>query len=182
VIIRTFDELRDPWAIALAQVTAVISYLMGAPAWQIVAATGAVLGARVVAGFALPLGRPTVLPPSILTDAERRMVRLIADGLTPTLIAEKRRLSPPAVEKTYRAILNKLEFRHPWEVRAWAITVGLVNKPPRASAVRRLIDSTPVRGTLTAGGVIGLLWTLFQIWRTSCLGLRLLWPWLPDCP
>jgi DNA-binding CsgD family transcriptional regulator len=182
VIIRIFDELRDPWAIALAQVTAFISFLVGAPAWQIVTATGAVLGARVIAGFALPLGRPTVLPPSILTDAERRIVRLIADGLSPALIAEKRRLSLAAVENTYRSILSKLEMRHPWEVRAWAITVGLVNYPPRPGLLRRIVDSTPVRATLTAGGLIGLLWTVYQIWRAGCPTLRLAWPWLPECP
>lgn len=182
MILRIFDELRDPWAIALAQVTAAISFLVGASAWQIVTATGAVLGARVVAGFAMPIGRPTVLPASILTDAERRMVKLIADGLTPALIAEKRRLSLAAVEKTYRSILQKLEVRHPWEIRAWAITVGIVNKPPRPSLLRRIVDSTPVRATLTAGGLIGLLWTLYQIWRTSCPALRIALPWLPDCP
>jgi hypothetical protein len=181
-VIRIFDELRDPWAIALAQVTAFVTYFVGAPWWQVVAATAAVLGTRVVAGFALPLGRPTILPPSILTDAERRVVKLIAEGLTPALIAEKRKLSPAAVEKTYRSILRKLEYRHPWEVRAWAITVGLVNMPPRPSLLRRLVDSTPLRATLAAGGLIGLLWTLFQIWRTTCPGLRLMWPWLPACP
>jgi hypothetical protein len=179
---RVFDELRDPWALALAQVTAFVSYFVGAPVWQVVAATSAVLGARVIAGFALPLGRPTILPSSVLTEGERRMVKLIAEGLTPTLIAEKRKLNPITVEKTYRSILNKLEYRHPWEVRAWAITVGLVTKPPRPSWLRRVIDSTPVRGTVTAGALIGLLWTLFQIWRTSCPALRLMWPWLPNCP
>ena len=102
--------------------------------------------------------------------------------LTPAVVAEKRKVDPATVEKTYESILRKLEYRHPWEVRAWAITVGLVNMPPRASLPRRVIDSTPVRGTLTAGGLIGLVWTLFQIWRTSCAGLRLVWPWLPDCP
>lgn len=182
MIIRIFDELRDPWALALAQVTAVVTYFVGAPAWEVVAATSAVLGARVVAGFALPLGRPTVLPASILTDAERRLVKLIAEGLTPALIAEKRKLNPAAVEKTYRSILQKLELRHPWEIRAWAITVGLVNMPPRQGMLRRIVDSTPVRATLSAGGLIGLLWTLYQIWRTSCPALRLAWPWLPECP
>ena len=181
-MIRIFDELRDSWAIALALVTAFVSYSVGAPLWQVVGATGAVLGARVIAGFALPLGRPTVLPPSILTEAERRMVKMIAEGLTPALIAEKRNLKPSAVEKTYRSILSKLELRHPWEVRAWAITVGLVNMPPRPSLLRRLVDSTPLRATLSAGGVIGLLWTLYQIWRTGCPALRPMWPWLPDCP
>lgn len=182
MILRIFDELRDPWAIAMAEVTAVVSYVVGAPAWQIAAATGSVLGARVMAGFALPPRRPTILPPSILTDAERRMVRLIADGLTPGLIADKRGLSPLVAERTYRSILKKLEFRYPWEVRAWAITVGIVNMPPRPSLLRRVLDSTPVRATLTAGGLIGLLWTLYQIYKTGCPGLRLMWPWLPDCP
>jgi len=182
VIIRIFDELRDSWALALALVTAYVSYNVGAPLWQIAGATGAVLGARVIAGFALPLGRPTVFPPSILTDAERRMVRLIADGLTPGLIAEKRGHNPLVAEKTYRSILKKLELRYPWEVRAWAITVGIVNMPPRPSPLRRILDSTPVRATLTAGGLIGLLWTLFQIYKTSCDAFRLMWPWLPNCP
>lgn len=181
-MIRVFDELRDPWAIALAQVTAFVSYFVGAPAWQIIAASGAVLGARVVAGLTLPLDRPTILPPSILTAHERHIAKLIAEGMTPQLIASKKKVSPAAVEKTYRSILEKLEYRHPWEIRAWAITVGLLQAPPRPSLIRRVIDSTLLRATLAAGGLVGLGWTLFQIWRTSCPGLRLMWPWLPDCP
>ncbi|HEY3127226.1 MAG TPA: hypothetical protein VGK07_09190 [Candidatus Limnocylindria bacterium] len=182
MILRIFDELRDPWAIAFAQVTAVVSYLVGAAPWQLVTATAAVLAARVIGGFLFPLGRPTILPASILSQAERRMVKLIADGLTPAMIAEKKGQSADAVDRTYRAILRKLEMRHPWEIRAWAITVGLVNMPPRPSPIRRALDSTAVRGTLTAGGLIGLLWTLYQIWRTSCPALHTLWPWLPTCP
>lgn len=181
MIIRIFDELRDPWAIALAQVTAIVTYYFGAPLWQSVAAASAVLAARVLAGFKFPLGRPTVLPPSVLTQHERTIAKLIAEGLSLELIASKRKLNPESVEKTYRSTLEKLEFRHPWEVRAWAITVGLVNMPPRPSVLRRIVDSTPVRATVSAGGLIGLLWTLYQIWRASCPSLRLIWPWLPDC-
>lgn len=181
-MIRVFDELRDPWAIALAQITAFFSYFVGAPVWQIVAAAAAVLAARVIAGLTLPLGRPTILPPSILTLKERGVAKLIAEGLTPDVIAIKQKQNPAAVEKTYRSILEKLEFRHPWQVRAWAITVGLIPAPPRPDPIRRIIDSTLVRATLAAGSFIGLYWTLYQIWRTGCPGLRLMWPWFPDCP
>jgi DNA-binding CsgD family transcriptional regulator len=181
-VIRIFDELRDPWALALAQVTAVVTYLLGAPLWQAVLAGIAVLGVRIVAGIKFPLGRPTVLPPSVLTQHERMIVKLIAEGLSLELIASKKKLSPASLEKTYRSILEKLELRHDWEVRAWAITVGLVLRPPRPSPIERFLNSTSVRATLSAGGLLGLLWTLYQIWRTACPGLRATWPWLPDCP
>lgn len=181
-MIRIFDELRDPWAIALAEVAVVVTYLLGAPVWQSLAAGTAVLATRIVAGFRFPLDRPTVLPPSVLTQHERTIAKLIAEGLSLELIASKKKLNLESLEKTYRSILEKLELRHDWEVRAWAITVGLVLRPPRPGLLERIINSTPVRATLTAGGLVGLLWTLYQIWRTSCPALRLAWPWLPDCP
>lgn len=181
-MIRLFDELRDPWAIALAQVTGVVTYLLGAPAWQSLAAFIAVLAARVVAGLRFPRDRPTVLPALVLTQHERTIAKLIAEGLSLEVIANKKKLNPAAVEKTYRSILEKLELRHDWEVRAWAITVGLVLRPPRPDPIERFLSSTPVRATLSAGGLLGLLWTVYQIWRSGCPPLRLIWPWLPECP
>lgn len=182
MILRIFDELRDPWAIALAQVSAVVSYAFGAPAWQSIAAFIAVLAARVVAGLRFPRGRPTVLPPSVLTQHERMIAMLIAEGLSLELIASKKKVNLASVDKTYRSILEKLELRHDWEVRAWAITVGIVLRPPRPSPIERILNSTPVRATLSAGGLLGLLWTLYQIWRSGCPPLRLIWPWLSECP
>ncbi|TMG49968.1 MAG: hypothetical protein E6H89_11645, partial [Chloroflexi bacterium] len=70
------NELRDPWAIAFAQVAAFVTYfLFAAQLWQSALAAAAVLGARVVAGLTIPVSTPTIPPPSLLTESELAVAR-----------------------------------------------------------------------------------------------------------
>jgi DNA-binding NarL/FixJ family response regulator len=60
----------------------------------------------VIAHFAQPATRPTPLPE--LTDREREVLRLVADGLTNAAIAERLFVSPKTVRNHVSNILMKL--------------------------------------------------------------------------
>ena len=171
---RFFDEIRDPWALGMAQVAAFAVWWFGAPVWQVPLVFVAVLLSRLVAGYVLPI--PAILPPRILTPLEQHIATLVGEDVPLEDIPMKTRLLKEDVDGAFESILRKLEYRNLAEVRKWAIWVGLVPKPSptRPSQLKSWLDSTVVRATLTAGSVIGLSWTLFQIWRYACTAFALL--------
>ncbi|HYV23063.1 MAG TPA: hypothetical protein VEN31_10460 [Candidatus Bathyarchaeia archaeon] len=164
---RVLNELRDPWAIALAQVAAFVTYLFAGAAWQIALSAVAVLGARVVAGLAIPVSTPTIPPPSLLTEAELAVARYVAMGRTDDEVAQRTQTSEKLARKRRETVMTKLGFQHEWELREWALAHRLIPEPP----ARHWYERTLVRGTLAGGGLIGLFWTSYQIAKT-------LWPQL----
>jgi len=162
---RALNELRDPWAIALAQVAAFVTYLFAGAAWQIAVSVVAVLGARVVAGLAIPVSTPTIPPPSLLTEAELAVARYVAMGRTDDEVAQRTQTSEKLARKRRETVMTKLGFQHEWELREWALAHRLIPEPP----ARHWYERTLVRGTLAGGGLIGLFWTSYQIAKT-------LWP------
>src|SRR5947209_7292807 len=162
---RALNELRDPWAIALAQVAAFVTYLFAGAAWQIAVSVVAVLGARVVAGLAIPVSTPTIPPPSLLTEAELAVARYVAMGRTDDEVAQRKQTSEKLARKRRETVMTKLGFQHEWELREWALAHRLIPEPP----ARHWYERTLVRGTLAGGGLIGLFWTSYQIAKT-------LWP------
>lgn len=68
---------------------------------------GAGVAERVMAHFAQPSTRPTPLPE--LTEREREVLRLVADGLTNGAIAERLFVSPKTVRNHVSNILMKLQ-------------------------------------------------------------------------
>jgi len=162
---RALNELRDPWAIALAQVAAFVTYLFAGAAWQIAVSVVAVLGARVVAGLAIPMSTPTIPPPSLLTEAELAVARYVAMGRTDDEVAQRTQTSEKLARKRRETVMTKLGFQHEWELREWALAHRLIPEPP----ARHWYERTLVRGTLAGGGLIGLFWTSYQIAKT-------LWP------
>jgi len=161
---RVLSELRDPWAIGFAQAAAFASYLFGAPVWQIAAAAAAVLGVRVAAGLTMPPSIPTTPPPSLLSEPELAVARYVAMGRTDEEIAVRTHSTERAVRKRRESVMAKLGFEHDWELREWALAHRLIPEPP----ARHWYERTLVRGTLAGGGLIGFLWTLYQIilWGT----------------
>ncbi|TMC42377.1 MAG: response regulator transcription factor [Chloroflexi bacterium] len=159
---RMINELRDPWAIAFAQATAVLTYfLFAAPLWQSLVAAAAVLGARVAAGLTLPFPATTIPPPSLLTEAELAVARYVAMGRTDEEIAQRTQSSEKIVRKRRQTVMTKLGFEREWELREWALAHRLIPEPP----ARHWYERTLVRGTLAGGGLIGLCWTTYQILR-----------------
>lgn len=160
---RILTELRDPWAIGFAQAAAYVSYLFGAPAWQIAAAAAAVLGVRVVVGLTMPALIPTTPPPSLLGEPELAVARYIAMGRTYEDIAQRTQSTEKVVLKRKQSVMTKLGFEHDWELREWALAHRLIPEPP----ARHWYERTLVRGTLSGGGLIGLCWTSYQILKTT---------------
>jgi len=164
---RVLSELRDPWAIGFAQAAAFVSYLFGAPAWQIAGAAAAVLGVRVAAGLTMPPSTNPTPPPSLLSEAELAVARYVAMGRTDEEIAVRTHSNEKIVRKRRQTVMKKLGFDHDWELREWALVHRLIPEPP----ARHWYERTLVRGTLAGGGLIGLCWTSYQIAKT-------IWP--PD--
>ena len=157
---RVLSELRDPWAIAFAQAAAFVTYfLFAAPLWQSTLAAAAVLGARVVAGLTIPVSTPTIPPPSLLTEAELAVSRYVAMGRTDEEIAQRTQSNEKLARKRRQTVLTKLGLQHEWELREWALAHRLIPEPP----ARHWYERTVMRGTLAGGGLIGLLWTAYQI-------------------
>jgi hypothetical protein len=180
-VIQIYDELRDSWALAVAQVTAVFTFLIGASVWEAVGAGSAVVLVRLVAGLLFPR-EPWIPPLSTLTREELAVARRIARDERRDTIAEELSLTTEAVDHLERSILSKLHFRYSWEIRGWLISLGDIAMPARPSLLRRLLDSTAVRATLTAGGFIALVRALYQVWSDNCAGLLTNWPNLPCGP
>jgi DNA-binding CsgD family transcriptional regulator len=157
---RAVNELRDPWAIAIAQAAAYVTYfLFAAPLWQSLFAATAVLGARVAAGLVLPPSSPTIPPPALLDEAELRVARYAAMGRPTEEIARRTETSDRVVRRRKQSVMTKLGFEHDWELRDWALAHRLIPEPP----ARHWYERTLVRGTLSGGGLIGLCWTSYQI-------------------
>lgn len=177
---RCFAELRDAWAITLAEITGGVTYLVGAPLWLSLASASSVLGVRIAAGLALPRQLP-VEKERKLSQFEEDVAKMIAGGQSSADIARQLKDTANGVRALRQRIFVTLGITHRWELRAWLEAEGII-RPVRRSAIRGFIESDLVRATLTAGGFIGLSWTLFQIFRFTCAGLRLTLPWLPPCP
>jgi DNA-binding NarL/FixJ family response regulator len=116
VIVLTMTDDDDAVFAALA--AGARGYLLkGADRAAILAAVAgvargeAILGAgvaeRVIAHFAQPASRPTPLPQ--LTEREREVLRLVAEGLTNPAIAERLYVSPKTVRNHVSNILMKLQ-------------------------------------------------------------------------
>jgi len=178
---RGFDELRDPWAIAMAEVTGGITYLIGAPVWIALASAASVLGVRIAAGLRFRPRRST--PTVTLTESEKRLAIKIVSGMSTRDIAHDMKEGVPTIRELRHRIFEKVGVEHRYQLRDWLIAEKII-RPVEPSWIRRIIESDAVKATLTAGGFIGLSWTLFQIYRTTCPGLQLNLPWLPlpPCP
>jgi DNA-binding CsgD family transcriptional regulator len=161
---RVVNELRDPWAIAFAQAAAFVTYLVfAAPLWQSALAGATVLGARVVAGLTIPPATPTMPPRSLLDEKEQDVARYSAIGRTIEEIGKRMGTSEKLARRRKESVMTKLGFEHDWELREWAMAVGLIPDPP----ARHWYERTLVRGTLAGGGLIGLCWTIYQILRAT---------------
>ncbi len=145
VLTRALEELDDFWAIALAQVTAVLAYDRGREEWLAVSLGIAVLAVRVVAGLAWPEPGPRRTPRP-MPRREREIRAHIAKGRTDQEIARLMRLSERYVKRVRRAT----GARPP-------------SAPQAPAAPRNWYDHPIVRGTVTAGALLGLLKTLFEI-------------------
>lgn len=160
LLIRALNELRDPWAIAIAQAAAYATYfLFAAPVWQSLVAATAVLGARVAAGLTLPVLTTTIPPPTLLDEEDLRVARYAAMGRPIEEIARRTQSSVRVARKRKQSAMTKLGFEHDWELREWALAHRIIPEPP----ARHWYERTLVRGTLAGGGLIGLCWTSYQI-------------------
>lgn len=161
------QELRDPWAIALAMVTAWVAFdVIGSPLWQVAGAAALVLVVRIIAGLLMPVKRPSIPPPSVLTPKERATVAYIVQGFTMVQIAEREDVTLEAIQKRERSARKKLGDPDHHDLVDWAVRHKIVSEPPP----RHWYERSLVRGTLAGGGFIGLAWTIFQIWRTFFQG------------
>ena len=152
---RAIEELRDPLALALAGASAFSAYLFGGRDWQIAAVPIAVLAVRVIAGLALPLS--PVLPTPRLTSDEYVVARLIARGFANEQIAEQLRTTPRAIGRLEARIVAKNGGTRDDIIRY----VGAPSAPE--ALPRHWYERTIVRGTLAGGGLISLVWTLYNI-------------------
>lgn len=152
---RAFEELRDPWALALAAASAFSAYLLGGRDWQIVAVPVAVLVVRIAAGLVMPASR--TLPAQALTKDEYVVARLIAQGLTNTHIADQLKTTEKAIDRVERRILAKIGGTRA-DIAAY---VGAPSTPEPLP--RHWYERTIVRGTLAGAGLISLVWTLYNI-------------------
>ena len=67
------------------------------------------------------------LPADLLTDRERQVLQLVAEGKTSKEIASRLQIAPPTVETHRRAIMNKLELRSIAELTKYAIRQHLTS-------------------------------------------------------
>jgi DNA-binding CsgD family transcriptional regulator len=166
---RLVQEVRDPWAIALVEVTAVAAYFFAAaPLWQAILAAPAVLAVRILVGLAMPVPGYRFDPLSLLTRREMEIAILVCRDLTSRQIGERLALSERAVRNHLTRILRKLDLSDRKELKE-------VAQPwiPDVPAPRYWYERSVVRGTLAAAGFVGFGWTSYQIITTI---LRLLPP------
>ena len=84
--------------------------------------------------------------------------RVAADAVTATAADDP----VPKGVKRERSARKKLGHPDHWDLVDWAVRNRIVSEPPP----RHWYERALVRGTLAGGGLIGLGWTIFQIWRT----------------
>jgi DNA-binding NarL/FixJ family response regulator len=87
---------------------------------------GSVLTGGLLDSYFQEVGVSVADPYELLTDSERAVLKLAAQGHTAAAIAERLSLSPRTVE-TYRAnLLHKLDLRNQTELVRYAIKRGLI--------------------------------------------------------
>lgn len=145
VLTRSLEELRDAWAIALAEVAAVLAYALGRSEIEAASVAGAVLAVRVGAGVILPMPPgPKPEPPSI----SMRVLQVrshIDKGLTDQEIARRMKVSERYVARIRRQYVRPTDT------------------PEIPATPRPFWDHPFVKGTLTAGGFLSLGYTLYRI-------------------
>ncbi|TMD61403.1 MAG: helix-turn-helix transcriptional regulator [Chloroflexi bacterium] len=154
---RALEELRDPWAIALAEATAFSAYIFGGREWQIAAAPVAVLAVRVVTGLLMPVS--PIVPTPELTPDEYVVARLIAQGRSNAQIGRRMKISERAVDLHESRIVTKIGGQRR-DIAKW------VGTPAADPLPRHWFERTLVRGTLSGAGLISLVWTLYNIVKT----------------
>jgi hypothetical protein len=152
---RAIEELRDPWALALAEASAFSAYIFGGRDWEIAVTPFAVLAVRAVAGLLIPV--PPIVPTPVLTPGEYLVARLIAQGLTRAQIAKRLKVARRAVDRIEVRILAKIGGTYE-DIPKWVGTPRAPEPQPR-----HWYERTLVRGTLSGAGLISLVWTLYNI-------------------
>lgn len=167
---RVVDQLRDPLAIGLAAAAAVLTYAFAQPPSVALAVGVAVLFVRVAAGLLIRVPDPPAIPPlSLLTDEEIVIATLVGKKLDDQQIATRRGLTKKGVARIVERIKRTLGYETREEIEAWAVLVRIIDPPPPQP--KPPWEHWIVKVTLTAGGFIGLAWTLYSI-------ATRLWPWL----
>jgi len=152
------DQLRDPWAILLAESLTFFLYRAEEPLERALAAGASVLLVRVA--FGVLLGKPA--PPAMrLTSDEKTLARhVVCEGLTDAQIGVLLHVPERSVGKRLKPILAKLGCADREELESWAVSAGFCSIP--------IYDRPEVRRILTVSAFIGAGWTLFQIIRAGC--------------
>lgn len=152
---RAIEELRDPWALALAEASMFSAYIFGGRDWQVVVMPFAVLAVRAIAGVLMPV--PPTVPTPVLTPGEYLVARLMAQGLTRAQIAKRLKVTRRAVDRIVVRILAKIGGAYE-DIPKWVGTPRAPEPQPR-----HWYERTLVRGTLSGAGLISLVWTLYNI-------------------
>lgn len=152
------DQLRDPWAILLAESLTFFLYRADVELERALAAGASVLVIRVA--FGILLGTPA--PPAMrLTKEEKELAqRIVCEGLTDGQVAVLLHIPERSVGKRLKPILTKLGCADREELESWALSTGFCSIA--------IYDRPEVRRILTVTAFIGAGWTLFQILRTAC--------------
>ena len=155
---RIIDELRDPWAIVLAESLVFFLDRAQVDLGQALAAGLSVLVVRVVLGVLF--GKPP--PPALrLTSDEKTLAKyVLCDHLTDAQIAVLLGVPERSVGKRLRPILAKLGCSSREELESWAAATDFCHV--------QFHERPDVRLILTIAAFIGFGWTLFQILRTAC--------------
>jgi DNA-binding CsgD family transcriptional regulator len=156
---RLIQEARDPWVIALVEVTGVATYVVAAASlWQAIAAAAAVLLVRVLVGLARPVPGYSFDPLSVLTRRELEIAIFVCRRLTVRQIGSRLGLGDHSVKNRIARIMRKLDVADSDELRD-LVGARIRDVPAQKSWYERSI----VRGTLAAGGFVGFAWTSYQI-------------------
>lgn len=152
---RAANELRDPYAIALAGGTALVGNIVNAPPWQAAGAAATVLLVRVVTGLVLPTPRIVSQDTFGLTKIELHVADLMGRGLSNGEIAARLDVSRRIVDRHEKHILKKLGFEQRWEIVEWA-------REREKKSQEHGIDHPVIRVILTVGGLIVLSYEMIK--------------------